>query len=215
MELTECLEDLRDAASLQAGDVLIVGASTSELLGKHIGKATSLEVGQQVVQACLDFAENTGCSVAFQCCEHLNRAVVVERSVARQKGWREVNAIPVPGAGGAVAAHAFFALPGACLVDAIEADAGIDVGDTLIGMHLRHVAVPVRGRRTEVGQAHITMARTRGPLIGGARAVYDVEEARRRVFPDLDKHTSGSVGTDSPAPNEPKSGATEPGSTCD
>jgi uncharacterized protein (TIGR01440 family) len=180
-EITECLEDLQAVARLGAGKVLVVGASTSEIVGKKIGTSTSLEVGETVVQAVLDFAEDVGCDVAFQCCEHLNRALVVSREVAQRQGLKRVTAIPVPGAGGAVPAHAWFALVDPCLVESIEADAGIDIGDTLIGMHLRKVAVPVRGRRRQVGQAHVTMATTRPPLIGGARAVYDVEEARRRL----------------------------------
>jgi len=182
-EIRMCLDDLQEAASLKPGDVLVIGASTSEILGQHIGKATSLEVGLDVVNACMEFADDTGCSLAFQCCEHLNRALVVEKAVAKERGWRQVSAIPVPGAGGAVAAQAYFHFYDCCLVEEIEADAGLDIGDTLIGMHLRRVAVPVRGRSTHVGKAHITMARTRPPLIGGLRAVYDVELAASRVLP--------------------------------
>jgi uncharacterized protein (TIGR01440 family) len=180
-EITECLQDLQSVARLGAGKVLVVGASTSEIIGKKIGTSTSLQVGAEVVRAVLDFAEDVGCDVAFQCCEHLNRALVVSREVALRQGLKLVTAIPVPGAGGAVPAHAWFVLPDPCLVESIEADAGIDIGDTLIGMHLRKVAVPVRGRRNTVGKAHVTMATTRPPLIGGVRAVYDVEEARRRL----------------------------------
>jgi uncharacterized protein (TIGR01440 family) len=178
----ECLDDLQAAAQLGPGRVLVVGASTSEIAGHRIGTATSVALGRAVVRAVLAFVREAGCDVAFQCCEHLNRALVVARDAQRRYGWREVTAVPVPGAGGAVAACAFFELEDACLVEAIEADAGIDIGDTLIGMHLRRVAVPVRGRRTTVGMAHVVMARTRPPLWGGVRAVYDVEEARRRIM---------------------------------
>lgn len=183
-DVRSCLDDLRTATSLQAGDVLVVGTSTSEIMGQRIGKATSLEVGAAVVEVCLEFAEHTGCSLAFQCCEHLNRSLVVEKWLAKQRGWREVSAIPVPGAGGSLAANAYFQLPGACLVETVEADAGIDIGDTLIGMHLKRVAVPVRGRKNQVGKAHVTMASTRAPLVGGSRAVYDIEVARAKVFPE-------------------------------
>src|SRR5579875_1585302 len=148
--LQTCLSDLHTAAHLSRGRLLVVGASTSEIAGERIGTATSGELGRVVVETVLDFCASTGCDAAFQCCEHLNRALVVSRGLAAQKGWREVSAVPVMGAGGAVAAHAFFALPNACLVERIEADAGIDIGDTLIGMHLKPVAVPVRGTLTQV-----------------------------------------------------------------
>ncbi|MCF8567143.1 TIGR01440 family protein [Alicyclobacillus tolerans] len=182
-QIAQCLTDLADEAQLGSGHLLVVGASTSEIVGQRIGKATSLEVGQAVVETVLEISRQRGFEVAFQCCEHLNRALVVPRALAVRKGWTQVLAVPVPGAGGAVAAHAYFAINDACLVESIAADAGIDIGDTFIGMHLRKVAVPVRGRIREVGEAHVTMARTRPPLTGGHRAVYDVEEARRRIFP--------------------------------
>lgn len=179
--LGECLTDLQTEAGLGIGQLLVIGASTSEILGQRIGTATSVAVGQAIVAAVLTHAAPRGYDVAFQCCEHLNRALVVTRLTAQRKGYREVTAIPVPGAGGAVAASAYFALEEPCLVDLIEADAGIDIGDTLIGMHLRRVAVPVRGRHRQIGQAHVTMARSRPPLVGGTRAVYEVDEARRRM----------------------------------
>lgn len=179
--LAECLSDLQAAAGLQSGDLLVVGASSSEVIGRRIGTATSLAVGRQIVSAVLAFAREVGCDVAFQCCEHLNRALVVDRSVAQRRGYRQVSAIPVPGAGGAVAAVAYTQFRAPCLVETVVAEAGIDIGDTFIGMHLRRVAVPVRGRHTQLGQAHVTMARTRPPLIGGARAVYDPDIVAERM----------------------------------
>ena len=180
-QLQTCLADLQVAAKLGPGDMLVVGASTSEVSGQRIGTATSLAIGRVMVQQVLAFTEATGCDVAFQCCEHLNRALVVARLRVREHGWTEVSAIPVPGAGGAVAAEAYRALPDACLVESIQADAGIDIGDTLIGMHLCRVAVPVRGTLTAIGAAHVTMAKTRPPLIGGTRAVYDAQVAAERL----------------------------------
>lgn len=177
----DCLSDLQAAANLSASDVLVVGASSSEVIGQRIGTATSLAVGQAIVEGVMQFCRSVGCDVVFQCCEHLNRALVTTRALAKQRGWREVTAIPVPGAGGAVAASAYQTLADPCLVEQVEADAGIDIGDTLIGMHLRRVAVPVRGRLKQIGQAHVVMARSRSPLIGGARAVYTAEEAARRM----------------------------------
>ncbi|WP_420535295.1 TIGR01440 family protein [Alicyclobacillus herbarius] len=180
-ELAACLEDLFAAADLGPGKLLVVGASTSEVAGQRIGTATSLDVGRVLVETVMAKTAAVGCAVAFQCCEHLNRALVVTREMAMQRGYREVMAIPVPGAGGAAAAVAFAEMADACLVEAVAADAGIDIGDTFIGMHLKPVVVPVRPRRPLVGRAHVTMARTRPPLIGGARAVYDPTEARERL----------------------------------
>lgn len=181
-QLQDCLADLQAAAQLSPGKVLVVGASSSEIVGRNIGTQTSIEVGKAFVAEVLAFQQVTGCDVAFQCCEHLNRALVVTRQAAARYQWSVVSAIPVPGAGGAVAAHAFFTMQDACLVERITADAGIDVGDTFIGMHLKKVAVPVRGRRKAILCAHVTMALTRPPLIGGSRAVYDAGEARQRIF---------------------------------
>ncbi|WP_236613890.1 TIGR01440 family protein [Alicyclobacillus acidoterrestris] len=175
------LDDLQAAANLRPGQMVVVGASSSEVQGQRIGTATSLAVGEAIVDTVLAWATELGLTVAFQCCEHLNRALVVSRSTAVARNLEEVSAVPVPGAGGAVAATAYFRLEDACLVRAVQADAGIDIGDTFIGMHLKPVVVPVRGRTRELGAAHVTMARTRPPLIGGARAVYDVETARQRL----------------------------------
>ncbi|WAH39319.1 TIGR01440 family protein [Alicyclobacillus dauci] len=175
------MEDLQAAANLGPGQILIVGASSSEVMGKRIGTSTSMAVGRLIVDTVLSCAQPLGFAVAFQCCEHLNRSIVVERSVATHHGLQQVSAVPVPGAGGAVAAAAYFAFTDPVLVETITADAGIDIGDTFIGMHLKRVAVPLRGRVREIGQAHVTMARTRPPLIGGSRAVYDVAEARERL----------------------------------
>lgn len=180
-QILRLLSNLQDAAQLGQGDILVVGASTSEVIGARIGTATSMEVGHAMVDAVLSFASSTGCDVAFQCCEHLNRALVVDKSIADRLQLQRVAAVPVPGAGGAMAAAAYFRLQTPCLVAHLEADAGIDIGDTFIGMHLKHVAVPVRGERREIGAAHVTMAKTRPPLVGGARAIYDVDEARRRI----------------------------------
>ena len=183
-DLPVLLAHLAREANLGPGKLLVVGASTSEVAGERIGSATSVAIGQAIADVVLVFVRGLGCDVAFQCCEHLNRALVVERQVARSRGFQEVTAIPVPGAGGAVAAAAYWAMADPCLVSCVSADAGIDIGDTLIGMHLRPVVVPVRGPMREIGRAHVIMARSRPPLVGGARAVYDPEEARRRMSAD-------------------------------
>ncbi|MFB5191016.1 TIGR01440 family protein [Alicyclobacillus fastidiosus] len=183
--LGELLDDLQKAANLQPGQLVVVGASSSEVVGRRIGTATSREVGEVLVDTVLEWARALGVEVAFQCCEHLNRSLVVERSTAVARSLEEVFAIPVPGAGGAVASVAYFRMNNACLVAEVRADAGIDIGDTLIGMHLKRVAVPVRGRHQTLGAAHVTMAKTRPPLVGGVRAVYDVAEAKRRIAGSL------------------------------
>ncbi|SIS72689.1 TIGR01440 family protein [Alicyclobacillus vulcanalis] len=183
-DLPGALTHLAREAGLGPGRLLVVGASTSEVAGERIGTATSVAIGQAIADVVLAFARETGCDVAFQCCEHLNRALVVERRVWAGRQLEEVTAIPVPGAGGAAAAAAYWAMETPCLVRGVSADAGLDIGDTLIGMHLRPVAVPVRGPVREIGRAHLVMARSRPPLVGGARAVYDPAEARRRMFGD-------------------------------
>lgn len=170
----QAIDELQQAARLTAEQILVVGASSSEVIGKKIGSAGSVEVAAAIVEAVLAAREQYGFHVAFQCCEHLNRALVVERSTLKAFGLEEVAVVPVPQAGGAVAAAAFRRLNDAAMAERIQAHAGIDIGDTLIGMHLRPVAVPVRPSVKTIGQAHVTMASTRPKLIGGARAVYIV-----------------------------------------
>lgn len=182
--LSISLEDIQQFAGLREGSLFVVGASSSEVMGSRIGTSTSMEVGFLVVDVILDFVRRVGCDVAFQCCEHLNRSLVVERAVQQARQYVEVTAIPVPGAGGAVAAAAYASMADPVLVANVSANAGIDIGDTLIGMHLQAVAVPVRGRLREIGHAHLTMATTRPPLVGGTRAVYDPAAARHRLSLD-------------------------------
>ncbi|HZG81136.1 MAG TPA: TIGR01440 family protein [Brevibacillus sp.] len=172
-QVREVVEEVAGLAALTAGQILVIGCSTSEVVGKHIGKAGSQEVAAALYRGIHSVQERIGFEVAFQCCEHLNRALVIKRSVMERHGWTEVSVIPVPSAGGSMAAHAFTQLEDAVVVEHIQAHAGIDIGDTLIGMHLKHVAVPVRPALRQIGEAHLTAARTRPKLIGGARAVYE------------------------------------------
>ncbi|WP_108022378.1 TIGR01440 family protein [Melghirimyces profundicolus] len=169
-------EELLEAKPLNRGHLLVMGVSTSEVAGKRIGTAGSDEVAASILEGALEVQRNHGYHLAFQCCEHLNRALVVARETLETFGLTEVTAVPVPKAGGAMASHAFRHLEDAVLVEEVAADAGIDIGDTLIGMHLKPVAVPVRPSIRQIGQAHVTMAKTRPRLIGGARAVYILEE---------------------------------------
>lgn len=157
---------------LKKDDVFVIGCSTSEVAGKTIGTSGSEEIATILFNELKTLREQTGVHLAFQCCEHLNRALVVERETMEKFNYEQVSVIPVREAGGAMTAYAYNHFDEAVVVEDIEADAGIDIGDTLIGMHLRKVAVPVRLTQNTVGSARIIGARTRPKLIGGARAQY-------------------------------------------
>ena len=167
--------ELVEVSGLTKEQILVVGASTSEVIGHTIGTAGSQAAAQAIVTGVLQVQAVFGFHVAFQCCEHLNRALVVEQRTQEQYNLEEVSVIPVPTAGGAVASYAHRVLAKPVLVEHIVAHAGIDIGDTLIGMHIKHVAVPVRLTVRSIGKAHVTAARTRLKLIGGARAVYTID----------------------------------------
>lgn len=173
----QVIDELQAAAQLDADQLLVIGCSSSEVVGQKIGTGGSLDAAHVIVEAVLEARTRYGFHVAFQCCEHLNRALVVERDTLKAFGLEEVSVVPVPRAGGAVASTAFRHLQRPVMVERIQAHAGIDIGDTLIGMHLRPVAVPVRPTTREIGEAHVTMAKTRPKLIGGARAIYVFDES--------------------------------------
>ena len=166
------IEELLDLAGLSSGDIVVAGCSTSEVCGAHIGSAGSEETADAILDSLLDACQRRGLNLAVQCCEHLNRALVVERDVLKANRLTEVSAVPVQKAGGALAARAMRRFKNPVLIEEIAADAGIDIGLTLIGMHLKRVAVPVRLQQKTIGQALVTAARTRPKLIGGERAVY-------------------------------------------
>ncbi|WP_042354377.1 TIGR01440 family protein [Bacillus rubiinfantis] len=172
-QLQAILTEFQQQAELKPGHLLVVGCSTSEVAGERIGTAGTVETAAMIFQALKRLQEQTGVELAFQCCEHLNRALVMERGVAHRRQLEEVSVIPVRHAGGAMATYAFDHLDDAIVVEFAKADAGIDIGQTLIGMHLKHVAVPVRVAQKTVGQAIVTLAKTRPKLIGGQRAVYE------------------------------------------
>ena len=163
--------EIIEKASLGKGDILVVGCSTSEIIGDRIGTNSAPEVAAEVFDALYSSAKKSGVCLAFQCCEHLNRAIVIEREAAR--GLEIVNAVPQPKAGGSMATAAYKAFGDPVVVEKIAADAGIDIGLTLIGMHLKSVAVPLRLENNRIGEALVVAARTRPKFIGGARAVYD------------------------------------------
>lgn len=156
--------------------LIVIGCSTSEIAGGKIGKASVPELGGDVASAVLDETRALGVDAAFQCCEHLNRALAVERTTAEKYGLDEVCAVPWPKAGGSCASAAYRLMKEPVLVESIEADAGLDVGCTLIGMHLKSVAIPIRLSMKSIGEAALSAALTRPKLIGGARAHYTLEE---------------------------------------
>jgi len=158
---------------LKQGHIFVIGCSTSEVAGEPIGTSGSEEVAAVIFKSLQTLRERKGIHLAFQSCEHINRAIVIERATNEQVNLDEVTVIPVREAGGAMPAYAYNHFNDAIVVEEIIADAGIDIGDTLIGMHLRKVAVPIRLQQRTIGNARVTGARTRPKLIGGPRAVYD------------------------------------------
>lgn len=174
----QATEELLEAAHLETGDIFVVGCSSSEIMGGHIGHDSSMEAAAAVLAGVLPPLQEQGVYLAAQCCEHLNRAIVLEREAAKAYGCQIVAAIPQPHAGGSWATSCWRAFKDPVLVEEVRAAAGMDIGGTLIGMHLRRVAVPVRLSLNHIGQAILLCARTRPPFIGGARAVYSQEEVR-------------------------------------
>ena len=168
----QAVTELLDAAKLTPGMLLVIGCSSSEMVGARIGKGSSLEAAQAAFAGIYPVLQARGIALAVQCCEHLNRALVVERDVAEAHGFEIVNAVPQVHAGGSFAVTAWANFRDPVLVETIVADAGLDIGGTLIGMHLRRVAVPVRLSLKKIGEANLLCARTRPKYIGGERAVY-------------------------------------------
>lgn len=177
-QVVEVLEELALAASLGQGRLVVIGVSTSEVAGVRIGTGGAEHIAAELFAGIDQVRRKFGFDVAFQCCEHLNRALVVERRVLERLGLTEVAAVPVRNAGGSMAAVAYRQLSEPCLAESLEAHAGIDIGETLIGMHLRRVAVPFRPARRYVGKARVTAAWTRPKLIGGERAVYTLPQSQ-------------------------------------
>lgn len=164
--------ELLEQAKLHPGDLLVIGCSSSEMVGKRIGKGSSIEAAQAAFAGIYPILQEKGIHLAVQCCEHLNRALILERQVARARGYEIVNVIPQPKAGGSFAVTAWENFTDPVAVETIRADAGMDIGGTLIGMHLHAVAVPVRTSITRIGEAMVLFARTRPKFIGGSRAIY-------------------------------------------
>lgn len=166
------LEELLSAANMKPGDLLVVGCSSSEICGGQIGHASSPEIGKAVAEELLAVCREHDICLAAQCCEHLNRVLILERTVAERFGYESVCVRPMPKAGGSFATAVYDAMEDPVAVEHIRAKAGLDIGGTLIGMHLKEVAVPLRLKTKTIGEASVAAARTRPKLIGGARAVY-------------------------------------------
>ncbi len=165
------IEELGQKIGIKAGNIIVIGCSTSEVSGSSIGSDSSPEVAKIIFEALNDYANQHHVYLAFQCCEHLNRAIVTERKAVPFA--ETVNVVPQPKAGGSLATQAYKSLRDSVVVEEIKADAGLDIGLTLIGMHLKKVAVPLRLENNVIGEATVVAARTRPKFIGGERAVYN------------------------------------------
>jgi len=168
----KALGELLSGMDYPPGSVFVLGCSSSEVCGGMIGRASNEEAGRAIIGVVLGMVRERGYALAVQCCEHLNRALVIEEETAIKRGFEIVSAVPALNAGGACALAAYRSLGRPVLVEHVIAVAGMDIGDTFIGMHLKHVAVPVRLSVREIGAAHVTAAKSRPKLIGGERARY-------------------------------------------
>lgn len=166
-------KEIIEKAKLKPGDILVVGCSTSEVIGDKIGTNSSPDTAEHIYIGVAEAAKAAGVYVAAQCCEHLNRAIIVSRKAVPFA--RPVNVVPQPKAGGSFATAAYKYLDDPVALEEIEADAGIDIGFTMIGMHIKKVAVPVRLENNIIGKATVLAARSRPKFIGGVRAMYDEE----------------------------------------
>ena len=172
-EAAAAAAELCEAAKLKGGNIVVIGCSTSEVCGSKIGTASVPEAADALYRGLKSVFAPRGIYIAAQCCEHLNRAIVVERAAV--PFGEPVNVVPKPKAGGSFATAAYREADDPVVLEGIKADAGIDIGLTLIGMHLKSVAVPIRLEQKTIGEALVTAARVRPKFIGGERAHYDSE----------------------------------------
>ena len=171
-QAANAMRELLETANVPSGGLVVVGCSSSEIVGARIGKGSTPEAAEAVLEGIMPLLKERGLYLAAQCCEHLNRALIVEREAAEKFGYEPVCVIPQPKAGGSFATAAWKSMAEPVAVEHVRAHAGLDLGCTMIGMHLREVAVPLRLQVKQVGEAAVSAARTRPKLIGGARAVY-------------------------------------------
>ncbi len=169
----QMIKEFIEVAGLEKGDLMVVGCSSSEIIGGKIGKNSSFETAEYVFNGIYPYLKEKGIYLAAQCCEHLNRALIIEREVAEKFGYEVVSVVPQPKAGGSFATCAYKNFNEPVAVENIKAKAGLDIGGTLIGMHLKAVAVPVRLSMNKIGDALLLCAKTRPKYIGGERAKYN------------------------------------------
>lgn len=174
-QLETLLSQFEQQVTFRNGQIFVIGCSTSEVKGKKIGTAGGIEIAEALYKPLKSFAEKHQLYLAFQGCEHLNRALTIERAAAEQYRLEPVSVVPVQKAGGSMSTYAYSQMEDPVVVEEIQAHAGIDIGQTLIGMHLKKVAIPVRTSISKIGEAVVTVAKTRPKLIGGERAVYNKE----------------------------------------
>lgn len=171
-QANQVINELIEISGIKSGELLVIGCSSSEVAGGIIGKASSIEAAQSVFDGIYPILKGKGIYLAAQCCEHLNRAIIIEKAAAQKFGLEIVNVMPQPKAGGSFATTVWQSMTQPVAVEHIKAHAGLDIGNTLIGMHLKEVAVPVRLSLNKIGEAPIVCARTRPKFIGGERAHY-------------------------------------------
>ena len=171
LQCESAVKELITLAKLKKGDILVVGCSTSEVVGSKIGTNSNPDTAKEIFDGIYGMLKKQGIYLAVQCCEHLNRAIVTEKNALPFA--EPVNVVPQKKAGGSLATIAYASFKNPIVVEDIKADAGMDIGDTFIGMHLKKVAVPVRLSIKQIGEAHLTCARVRPKFIGGIRAIYD------------------------------------------
>lgn len=172
-EIALLLSELEQQVEFKPKQLFVVGCSTSEVLGSKIGTAGAMEVAEVLYKELQQFAQKHDIYLAFQGCEHINRALTLEYEAAEKYGYEPVTVVPVKKAGGSMSAYAYTQLSQPVVVEHIRAHAGIDIGQTLIGMHLKEVAIPLRTSVKQIGEAIVTVAKTRPKLIGGPRAIYE------------------------------------------
>ena len=168
----QAVTELIEISGIKSGDILVIGCSSSEIMGGDIGKASSMDAAKAVFDGIYPILKGKGIYLAAQCCEHLNRAIIIEQAAAEKFNLEIVNVMPQPKAGGSFATTAWQNMEHPVAVEHIKASAGLDIGNTLIGMHLKEVAVPIRLSINKIGKAPIVCARTRPKFIGGERAIY-------------------------------------------
>lgn len=167
------INEIISSADLKEGSLIVIGCSSSEIIGSKIGSNSAFDVAEAVFNVIYPILKAKKIDLACQCCEHLNRVLIVEKSVAEKHGFEIVSVVPQPKAGGSWATAAYQKFEQPVAVEFIKADAGLDIGGTLIGMHLKHVAVPLRLSINKIGEANILCAKTRPKYIGGERAKYN------------------------------------------